>query len=310
MLDMHANDAEVKTQVDEPTQQTRAPYFKFFVDDWRAGTTELTYEQKGLYIDLLCLMWDRKGGLPNDPVEIAKLLGRNPKNVRRLLGELMAGDKPKVRIARGKLINGRMYKLISEQQKQVDVATQPRKSNSEKTRRRLPIDPELIEGKPPIPTTQDIENKDLFSSLPKPDPKPDKKIEPSNDGSMVARKRAKSKRESLDTRLPEGWVLPPEWLEWAKINYAPDPAAVQMEADRFRDYWHAAPGAKGRKRDWAATWRNWCRNAKGAPATLRSRPAGSPGRNDELPAWRRERNERAAECRAWLSKRPAQRTSA
>lgn len=277
MLDMHAAEEEVKTSVDEPTQ-ARAPYFKFFVDDWRAGTTELTYEQKGLYIDLLCLMWDRKGGLPNDPTEIAKLLGRNPKNVKRLLGELMAGDKPKVRTVRGKLINGRMYKLISEQQKQADAAAQPRKGNSEKTRRKLPINPELIGSKSPILTTQAIENKDLFASLPEPYPKPSPKEQETPDGvSLDARKRAKPKRENLDTRLPKDWVLPIDWLEWAEINYAPDRAAVHLEADRFRDYWHAAAGAKGRKRDWFATWRNWCRNAKGAPATLMRRPPGSPG---------------------------------
>jgi len=28
---------------------------------------------------------------------------------------------------------------------------------------------------------------------------------------------------------------------------------------RFVDYWRAQPGAKGRKTDWQATWRNWCR---------------------------------------------------
>jgi uncharacterized protein YdaU (DUF1376 family) len=284
MLDMHATTEEVKALVDEPTQ-SRAPYFKFFVDDWRAGTTELTYEQKGLYIDMLCLMWDRKGGLPNDPAEIAKLLGRNPKNIKRLLGELMAGDKPKVRMVRGKLINGRMYKLISEQQKQVEIAAQPRKDNSEKTRRKLPINSELIGNKLPISDPQVPEKKDLFASLPepKPDPIPEpKKEEPSDDGSLGARKRAKPKRESLDTRLPQDWVLPLDWLEWAEINYAPDRAAVRSEADRFRDYWHAAPGAKGRKRDWFATWRNWCRNAKGAPATLVRRPAGSPGWREEI----------------------------
>ena len=35
-----------------------------------------------------------------------------------------------------------------------------------------------------------------------------------------------------------------------------DPEAT---ASTFRDYWAAIPGAKGRKTDWPATWRNWCR---------------------------------------------------
>jgi hypothetical protein len=33
-------------------------------------------------------------------------------------------------------------------------------------------------------------------------------------------------------------------------------------AERFRDYWIAQPGAKGRKADWPATWRNWVRNER------------------------------------------------
>lgn len=33
------------------------------------------------------------------------------------------------------------------------------------------------------------------------------------------------------------------------------------EAEKFRDYWSAQAGAKGRKADWTATWRNWIRRA-------------------------------------------------
>lgn len=40
-------------------------------------------------------------------------------------------------------------------------------------------------------------------------------------------------------------------------------ASLGLDPDRvaasFRDYWTAQPGARGRKSDWAATWRNWCR---------------------------------------------------
>jgi len=33
------------------------------------------------------------------------------------------------------------------------------------------------------------------------------------------------------------------------------------EHAKFCDYWRAQPGAKGRKSDWPATWRNWMRRA-------------------------------------------------
>ncbi len=62
-------------------------------------------------------------------------------------------------------------------------------------------------------------------------------------------------------RLPDDWTLPDDWLAWATGEGLPKPWA-KAEADKFRDYWRAQPGVKGRKVDWQATWRNWCRNAR------------------------------------------------
>jgi hypothetical protein len=36
---------------------------------------------------------------------------------------------------------------------------------------------------------------------------------------------------------------------------------LDAELHKFVDYWRAQPGAKGRKTDWPATWRNWIRRA-------------------------------------------------
>lgn len=64
------------------------------------------------------------------------------------------------------------------------------------------------------------------------------------------------------SRLPAGWVLPDDWADWARKE-RPDLHPAQ-QAERFADYWHGIPGAKGRKTDWLATWRNWIRNEKRA----------------------------------------------
>lgn len=65
------------------------------------------------------------------------------------------------------------------------------------------------------------------------------------------------------SRLPSDWTLPDAWRAWCEQNRPDlDPTHV---ADAFRDYWHAAPGAKGCKADWFATWRNWCRNQRQRP---------------------------------------------
>jgi len=62
------------------------------------------------------------------------------------------------------------------------------------------------------------------------------------------------------SRLPSDWALPDEWAQWAK-EARPD-LYIPETAMRFSDYWHSVAGAKGRKADWQATWRNWVRNEK------------------------------------------------
>ncbi|SEP58114.1 Uncharacterized conserved protein YdaU, DUF1376 family [Pseudomonas sp. NFACC02] len=66
-------------------------------------------------------------------------------------------------------------------------------------------------------------------------------------------------KSSRGTRLPADWTLPQEWRDWAAANRSD--ISVDLEADKFRDHWHAATGTKATKADWLATWRNWVRNA-------------------------------------------------
>ena len=74
-----------------------------------------------------------------------------------------------------------------------------------------------------------------------------------------ASKPSKSSK-ARGTRLPDGWQPDQALADWTRAN-APA-AANSLEVDRFRDYWTAQPGAKGRKTDWAATWRNWARRCQ------------------------------------------------
>lgn len=62
--------------------------------------------------------------------------------------------------------------------------------------------------------------------------------------------------ESHGARLPDGWEPDSSGEEFSR-DLGLDPAVV---LPGFADYWRAASGARGRKADWPATWRNWCRN--------------------------------------------------
>jgi hypothetical protein len=64
-------------------------------------------------------------------------------------------------------------------------------------------------------------------------------------------------------RLPDDWQPMDDDLALAR-SLLPAPL-VEYELGKFRDYWHAKP-KDATKRDWSATWRNWCRRtAEGLP---------------------------------------------
>lgn len=97
-------------------------------------------------------------------------------------------------------------------------------------------------------------------------------------------KRGEEKREdkkdqehgrSQGSRLPADWSLTAEYRQ-AAAQARPDwpTGYVETVAASFRDYWIAQPGAKGRKVDWLATWRNWCRNDRSKP--VQGLPTGQP----------------------------------
>ena len=67
----------------------------------------------------------------------------------------------------------------------------------------------------------------------------------------------------IGTRLSNNWNLPDEWAEWASKEKQMSYPEVKQMAHQFKDYWIAVPGTKGKKLDWAATWRNWVRNNRG-----------------------------------------------
>ena len=78
-----------------------------------------------------------------------------------------------------------------------------------------------------------------------------------------ARKRA--------TRLPEDFELNDERRAVAEAEQVP----AERTFAKFCDYWRGIGGQRGRKLDWDATWRNWCRTeadrSRGNQAPRKSR---------------------------------------
>lgn len=98
----------------------------------------------------------------------------------------------------------------------------------------------------------------------------------------------KEKRESREEREGEksrarGTRLTDDWKpSESNIVFCLQEGLTEDDAahigDCFRDYWIGVAGAKGVKRDWDGTWRNWVRREKqssgGKPGSKRQEPSG------------------------------------
>ena len=98
------------------------------------------------------------------------------------------------------------------------------------------------------------------------------------------------------TRLPDDWVLPKAWGEWALQERADmGEADVRREAEVFADFWRAKAGADAKKLDWQATWRNWVRRCDGPKPVARTSPF-RPEKNTGETAYQRSMRERMQEA--------------
>lgn len=61
---------------------------------------------------------------------------------------------------------------------------------------------------------------------------------------------------SRGSRLPEDWILPRSWGEYA-LGLGLDENEIRYQAETFRNYWIAKSGKDATKTAWEATWRNW-----------------------------------------------------
>lgn len=69
--------------------------------------------------------------------------------------------------------------------------------------------------------------------------------------------------------------IPNEWFEWCTNTLQWQPERIRNVFEGFYDYWLGKSGQNASKRDWFATWRNWCRNNNERSATSASRPNGN-----------------------------------
>ena len=223
------------------------PWYKRFPADFIAGTLSLSLEEKGAYSVLLDLIYDRGGPIPDDPQWIARVCGCSTRKWKKIRETLLSAGK--IHAKDGLLSNVRAEKQIENGAKEARKLAENGAKGAEKTNEKQTSFKEnsKLEEKGPLKTERHTRSQ-------KPDTRKD--ISPLKSPPLASKK---------GTRLSETWTLPFEWREWAALE-RPD-VDVDLEGEKFRDYWIAKAGKAAVKRDWQATWRNWIRNGYAAKRT-------------------------------------------
>lgn len=73
--------------------------------------------------------------------------------------------------------------------------------------------------------------------------------------------KGRATRSTTATRIDDCFRPDEQMRAWFVAEQLGSVIDGTREHEKFMDYWRAAPGVKGRKVDWPATWRNWMRTA-------------------------------------------------
>jgi uncharacterized protein YdaU (DUF1376 family) len=242
------------------------PWMPLYVGDYLADTRRLTTLQHGIYLLLIMDYWST-GGLPSDEAQLAQIAGVSQKQWecnRNAIAPLFQ--------------SGWRHKRIDEELAKAAEVSGKRKASAEK--RWSKSNANASANEPPNADAKGMHRAPVSHS------QSQSSSLRSDEGETApvdwdklaeeARTRPREKAASnRGTRLPSDWQPKPgDWI--AAVN-ALGEVTARREADSFRDYWKAAPGQRGIKLDWDATWRNWVRTAVGRLPQSRAGPsAGSP----------------------------------
>ena len=229
-------------------------FIKLYIGDYLRDTGTLTVSEHGAYVLMLLHHYATEQPLPTGR-DLHRLLRAESKADRDAIDRVSAKFWTATESG---LTNGRAGREMERAEHQREVNRTVGK----------------LGGRPKRTETESV-SQSLTESQPNRNPNhsqtPEKEIHPP---ATQAPPGGKPRGE----RLPAGWEPGADGMAFAAGQGMQNGRAA-AELAKFRDYWTAQPGAKGRKADWPATWRNWVRKAcEAAP----SRQAAAPGEVTDL----------------------------
>ena len=233
----------------------KAPAFQFYADDFLAGTSDMSPEEVGGYIRLLCHQWT-KGGIPNDEERAARMAGlMGSPSIRYVLAKFSLCDD-------GMLRNARMESVRAESEAY-------RSSQSEAGRKGAIIRWKMKrnDGNPngePMATPVATPMANTWPNDSSPSPSPNKEEEVAS----APRARARFVPPTREELLPESIKL----------------GLPESEVDKFLNYYESNGWKVGKNsmkswqaglRTWTGRWRETAVTKVGPPP-----PPGQEWRND------------------------------
>ena len=213
-------------------------YLPWYTGDYLRDTRHLSPMKHGVYLLLLAHCWDQKGPVPLDEQEAAGIANCRSTDEVEALRYIL--DRYFVRMDDG-FYNKRMAEEVAKSERMSRAFHEAGLRSAEVRRQKAregtaaKIEARLNQGSIKV---------EPRSVSPSPSPSPSPKVK---------RVLATASRFALD-------AAPQDWIEFCKQE-RPD-LSPKATFDRFADYWRGVPGARGKKADWLATWRNWVRNER------------------------------------------------
>lgn len=204
------------------------------IGDYLKDTAHLTLLEHGIYTRLLDVYYTREGAIPDE--QAARLVGARSKDERDSLQAVLS----------------EFFVLEADgwHQKRADAEIERYREKAKRNR-----EVGVLGGRPRT-QTEPRNNPDGFRNVTQTEPTDN----PSHKPIANSQEPNKSSR-ARGARLAPDWVLPKAWGEWAlQEQRSWDADYCRRVGEKFKDHWLAAPGVRGIKLDWEATWRNWVRN--------------------------------------------------
>lgn len=200
------------------------------------GVQGMGPEMIGAYAVIIDLLYARAGKTPRDDRHLSGILGCSLRKARALTDALI--ERGKIHVQDGFITNSRAFQVAKSKRNLSETRSKAGRKGGE-NRSKNNKNNKLAQANASSKTQAEKE----------------KRREEEKEEAYASSKKKRG------TRIKEDWMLPKDWGEWALAEGWPE-HAIRLEAQKFHDHWKAAPGQKGVKLDWQATWRNWMRNSK------------------------------------------------